>query len=419
METKEKEQSRITKIIGWAWDRLFGKRTIIGPDPRYAIYSIFAGALLILASIIFGGIFHGTDVTNHPFRYTFFAFCYHASRDFGIGFFSAGVIALILEMRNFIAYTEQAMLNVFQNNTLLENAFWKIVNSIPYLDTLDGGVIKTMKHNMRDADLKRKGFKIEDHSLVSLTKFEDKITESLYGPYYERYRVEVICKEVKLNEAKGLEHLFDKNPDVILVQKTITTVIDLINPSSNPVSHDLTFQVTLKCADFMTEADRDKVCRFDDFFYYADDKMKTPLENVVYKRDPSYKSSKGPIPESYNTRFNASSTDGKSLEIPYESKLHIEFIETRYTNLRDTVYRRRLLKPSMFTQLSYEYIKHPTSNYKVSLTGDCMATLWQGNDKIKISDDKGDGRFNIAIDTWMLAGNGIFVMHNFFLPETI
>jgi len=370
------------------------------PDYSVAAWVTASGFIMILVAIF---CLIGAHYANHNGYEMLFAslyFSYHMMRDLGIGLFSGGVIAIILELRDIVEKTKRAVFAVLKTDLWLEE--------------MTSNDLEDTRNKIRRLLLTKQNFRQQDVNVNSLIVLEDKLRKELFVPYYEKYRMEINCEEVYLDEMAEFEDCGIPSKTMCL-KKKILTRFTVINPTNFITKETLAISIILDCPIFLREEDAAKLCTISAFSVKSDGNAFKSIENEAkYLVSKNFK--KDPYPSSYDTQFTLTDKAGNPISFEYSNSFSIEYEELRYVLIDDYLYRRRLIKPSRFTELMYTYETHKNSSHGVILTGDCITTSLSTSDRIKIREGvkRVDGKrdqISIEVDDWLLPGNGLFVLH--------
>lgn len=371
------------------------------PDYTIAIYCCLIGFFLIVVAVFDLIYTHHINSAEHPDLFATVSFAYHILRDVGIALLSGGGIAIILEVRDVVEKTKRAVFAVIKSDIWLED--------------MKEEELTATQRKARSILLKKLGYRNEDLNVVSLGAFEERLRNEIYVPYYEKFRTEVQCEEVYLKDIPEFREC-ELPEGVLMVRKKILTRSTVLNPRHSKTTEELQLSVTLDCPSFIKEEHAHKLCKIEKFIVRVDEERIQDVSNSVkYTHSKSFK--KTPFPSNYDTQFRiVSNSNQENLKFEYKDKFYLEFIEIRYVLPEDSLYRRRIIRPSKSTELTYSYEVHDSRNFEVNLAGDCIATTLESNDEVVIregrqSADKKFDEINIEINDWLLSGNGIFVLH--------
>ncbi len=345
----------------------------------WGILGIFSAVVLHL------GMEKCETARYYPNLYLFLVGVHYILRDVGIAMLSGGVIARVLEIKNIVDFTRNSVINALTSNS--------------YLKKLSIDQLKKVKDYCNQHIFEKGGNRNEENLNQSILKLESSISEYLFNPYYEDYRLFIVCDEKELSTEPDFAKLTTIPANCTVIKKTIKTRYKLINPHKRSREEQLEVRVNIYCPSYIH--DPTLLNKITNFSYIVDNGEKK-FETLKYEVDITFKPTST---STYNVMLSLKK-DKKPFSVNFNDELEIEIEEVRYIFVHDHLYTRKMNKPSKRTVVNYTY-----NSPKVVLKAECFG-FGKSNTKVRdMSIDYSGYSVNVESTAWMLPGNGILIVH--------
>lgn len=382
-------------VVGFIFFRVLKNKRLrdekIKPDNKRAIIVTTIGGVFILGSIITLIYAHGVDMEKRPTYFSLLTFLIHFTRDVGLAMLTAGIITMIIEVRNFVEFTAKSVISALTSDS--------------YLDGLTEERLQEIKSSCSRRIIVANNNRKENNLNESLLDLETAVSKQLFLPYYEKYRIRIECEEVEAQKSG-----FTAN--VKLLKKKVHTTYTIINPKQGmghepiKIAYNLA-QPTGMETDTVTP-DIEKLLKLEKFTITVDDKT---TENILPK--VKFRFDIQPAAQVFKYDIEAEliknelGGEKEYFTVSYDNKLVVESTEIIYVPIDDELYSRRLNKPTKYSSVFYQY-KQP-SDRDVKLQATCFCTLKEYYNAVTING--GSDYVEVICDNWLLPWNGYCIIH--------
>ena len=378
------------------------------PDYSHALITIVSGVVMLMGSVYLLIYFHEVDRNTRPILSSMLWLSNLLLRDLAIAFILAGIVAWLLEIKNFLELVSKAVTTSLTS----DNYLGKLTEDRLY------AIKKSCSRKITETGKNRN----EPNLNESLIDLEAEISKEIFSPYYEKFRIRVECTErepdqmtidVKNETTKEIvsERRFSTLTENLLEQR-IRTKYTIINPKQGQENEKIKASYGLAQPNGVLLNEIHNLIRLEKFEYTVDKEPKVvrPLESLKYKVEK--KVSQQVI--KYDVNAILVNSDDSEVSIPYNDKLVIEIIQVVYVPMDDWTYSRRLTRPAKTSSVFYQYTP-PTPGRKIKFQAECFCTLQKYyQEAVTIND--GSDYVEILCDNWLLPANGFFITH---MPEDV
>lgn len=374
------------------------------PDYTHALITIVVGVIMLMASLYLLIYFHHVDMDKRPTLSTVLWLSNLLLRDLAIAVILAGIVAWLLEIKNFM--------------TLVTKAVTSSLTSDDYLEKLSEDRLYALKKSCSRKITETGKNRNEPNLNESLIDLEAEISKEIFSPYYEKFRIRLECIERGPDEMKipvrpgetATVKCFTTLKGNLLEQR-IRTKYTIINPKQGQEIEKVRGSYNLAQPVGVLTEEISHLIRLEKFEYTVDNEKKVnrPLDSLKYKVEK--KVSQQVI--KYDVSAVLLNADDSEVSITYNDKLVVEIIQVVYVPMDDWTYSRRLTKPAKTSSVFYQYT--PPPGRKIKFQAECFCTLQKYyQDAVTIND--GSDYVEILCDNWLLPANGFFITH---MPEDV